>query len=29
MEVAAAISQAYPVSAFAEIGLSEMIAMSG
>ena len=27
MEAAVAISQAYPVSAFAEIGLSEMMAM--
>ena len=29
MEAAVAIAQAYPVSAFAEIGLSEMMAMSG
>ena len=29
MEAAVAIAQAYSVSAFAEIGLSEMMAMSG
>ena len=29
MEAAVAIAQAYPVSAFAEISLSEMMVMSG